>query len=257
MSRYKKHNFNKKVDRLITSIHSLTFGYCFNQTVDHLPASILELTFGYSFNQKVDYLPIYMYVLTFGDSFNQTVDHLPASIRYLTFGDSFNQKVDHLASLYELKFGHKFNQPVDYLPHVTNLIFGYSFNQKVDYLPFSHYLVFGHMFNQSCRFLVNSGKMFHKKLHIINMLNKFYEICFVDKIIFDNIYLADRTVLKLNEISYVLKNDVIFKNENFSFKIKYISSEILYKTKTYEFNKDNYIYCNVKKIPYGCSYKYI
>ena len=140
----------------------------------------------------------------------------------MTFGKSFDQSVDHLPdSLLSLTFGKSFNKHVNYLPKNIELI------------------IFGKMFNKY-------------------ILNECF-VHFMEGIMIDTIYLnlhKDICLFK-NNIHYNVNKTLSIKNENFSFKIKYISFEILHKIIKYSFDKYSYIHCNVKKIPYGCVYKYI
>ena len=176
--------------------------------------------------------------LYFGDDFNQSVDMHPLSIKYLSFGHNFNKSVDMLPPyIIKLHFGHDFNQSVDMLPaSITYLYFGYSFNQSVDMLASSiKFLFFGHNFNQnvdtlpsSIKFLYFHNKCLLKMLYVLNRTHNIYKNY-------------------IDSMGYNLKKEKCIKNENTPFSKHKIIFDMIYKNK-------KELFCNIKKIPYGCIY---
>ena len=110
--------FNQKMDMTpLGDLETLIFGDCFTMKLDGLPEKLRSVTFGYE-SQDIDKLPTSLESLTFQPRVNQTETDFPDGLKHLTFGRRFNLSLDGMnlpSGLQSLTFDYHFDQSLDHL----------------------------------------------------------------------------------------------------------------------------------------------
>ena len=75
----------------------MKFGYFFNKKVNRLPSTITHLEFGDSFNQPIDNLPSGITHLKLGKHFDKAIKSIPTSITHLVLRDNRPEFINGLS----------------------------------------------------------------------------------------------------------------------------------------------------------------